>query len=46
MYDETTSHPDHAQPYATPTLVDLGSVRAITLGSARHDTADKKKYYN
>ncbi|MFI7467450.1 lasso RiPP family leader peptide-containing protein [Nonomuraea sp. NPDC049646] len=45
MFDDTTQ-PAQAQPYTAPALHDLGTIRAVTLGSSENDTADKKKYYN
>ncbi len=36
-----------AERYEPPEVIDLGDVRAVTLGSAKQDTADmdKARYY-
>jgi hypothetical protein len=43
----TTTQPTASPlPYSAPTIVELGTVREMALGSKSEDTADKKAYYN
>jgi hypothetical protein len=46
MTGSTTQPTASLLPYTTPTIVELGTVREMALGSRSNDTADKKAYYN